>query len=96
VPYQERAGIKAYYEPTRTSGGPKLLQISGKEVVDSFPLSKEITSLGRIPSNDIVLNISSDSMHHAKIVRFDGNYFLEDLRSTNGTYVNGHRVAKCV
>ena len=65
-------------------------------MVACFDIVKEVTSIGRIPSNDIHLPVNSVSMHHAKVISFHNNFFLEDLRSTNGTLVNGHRINKCV
>jgi pSer/pThr/pTyr-binding forkhead associated (FHA) protein len=53
-------------------------------------------TLGRLPGNDIMLNDTVVSGHHAKILTLHGTSFLEDLDSTNGTFVNSERVKKCV
>ena len=70
--------------------------MDGDKVIACYDITKDITTIGRIPSNDIHLGVQSVSMHHAKIISFHGNFFLEDLHSTNGTLVNGHRINKCV
>jgi predicted component of type VI protein secretion system len=57
-----------------------------------FDLTKEVTSLGRDVSNDIVLSDPEVSRQHARITRTPGGYVLEDLGSTNGTFVNGERL----
>ena len=102
IPYQERVGIKHFAEKNVASLNlageptPKLVELENDKVVACFDITKDITTIGRIPSNDIHLEMSSVSMHHAKVISFHGNFFLEDLHSTNGTLVNGHRINKCV
>jgi pSer/pThr/pTyr-binding forkhead associated (FHA) protein len=54
------------------------------------------TPLGRDPDNVIVLADESVSAHHAEIRVNGGHWVLRDLRSTNGTQVNGQRVAGAV
>lgn len=51
-------------------------------------LQKEVSSIGRDRDNDIVLDSDSVSRRHAKIEHRDGNFFVVDLDSTNGTFVN--------
>jgi serine phosphatase RsbU (regulator of sigma subunit) len=48
--------------------------------------------LGRHPSCDVVLEVGAVSRQHARIVRIDDNYFVEDLGSRNGTFLNDQRV----
>lgn len=54
------------------------------------------TTIGRRKSNVIVIENLAVSGEHAVIISMDGNYFLEDLDSTNGTHVNGKRVKRHV
>ncbi len=66
---------------------PALLLLSGP----AAGLRREVTSeviLGRSPSCDIPLEDSKVSRRHARITLTDGAYFLEDLGSTNGTFIN--------
>ena len=58
------------------------------------PLSKERMTLGRKPQNDIVIDNIAVSAEHAVIVTLFNDSFLEDLGSTNGTFVNGQPVKK--
>jgi pilus assembly protein CpaF len=51
----------------------------------------EIT-IGRVAGNDIVLPKGNISKRHSRIVLRDGKFIIVDLRSTNGTYVNGKRI----
>ncbi|MFI5308613.1 MAG: FHA domain-containing protein, partial [Polyangiales bacterium] len=50
-------------------------------------------SIGRLEDNDVVLPRSNVSKRHARIVLKEDRYVLLDLKSTNGTYVNGRKIA---
>lgn len=54
-----------------------------------FALDSESTILGRHPECDIVLEVGAVSRQHARIVRVEDDYFVEDLNSRNGTFLNG-------
>jgi pilus assembly protein CpaF len=56
-------------------------------------LDKEEVTIGRIAGNDLVLNKGNVSKHHSRIVLKDGKYIVVDLKSTNGTFVNGKKIA---
>src|SRR5437764_2727973 len=58
------------------------------------PLERERTTLGRRSDNDICLPNLAVSGEHAVVVTILGDSFLEDLKSTNGTLVNGEPIAK--
>ena len=57
-------------------------------------LKDETITIGRMSGNTIVVNDSSVSLMHAKITRKDGQFFLKDLNSTNGTRVNGQAITE--
>jgi len=57
-------------------------------------MSKERYTIGRLPDNDIRIDNPAVSGHHALIINILNDSFLEDLNSTNGTYVNGKIVKK--
>jgi len=59
-----------------------------------FPLARERTTIGRRPENDIQVDNLAVSGKHALIITILNDSFLEDLGSTNGTYVNGKLVKK--
>ncbi|MFQ5858816.1 MAG: FHA domain-containing protein, partial [Anaerolineae bacterium] len=59
---------------------------------DTFPL-RPVTSLGRDMANTIVLPDHGASAEHALISSRDGHWWLEDLGSTNGTFLNGVRLS---
>ena len=57
-----------------------------------FDLTKEISTLGRDVANDIVIGDPEASRQHSRITRTPGGYVVEDMGSTNGTFVNGERL----
>jgi phosphoserine phosphatase RsbU/P len=66
--------------------------LTGSQPGHLLPLQGDTAILGRHPGCDIVLESAAVSRQHARIVRSNGNYYVEDLRSRNGTFVNGERV----
>ena len=60
----------------------------------SIDLTADSFSIGRKPENDLPIDDHTVSSRHAKIVRMQSVYFLEDLKSTNGTAVNGRPVER--
>lgn len=72
----------------------KILISRDGQLEQQVQLSKERITLGRHPRNDIVLTHPAVSGDHAVIVTILDDSFLEDLHSTNGTFVNGHRIGK--
>lgn len=63
----------------------------GPRVGDRLPL-RAISSVGRDAGNDVVLNDEAASAKHAIVSFADGEWWLEDAGSTNGTLLNGSRV----
>jgi len=67
--------------------------IEGKDKGKVFDvISEGTTSIGRDLNNDIVLDDSTISRKHAKISFKNGKYFIHDLASTNGTFINGKKI----
>lgn len=63
-------------------------------VIKEVQLTKERTTLGRRPYNDIVIENLAVSGEHAVLTISGGKVSIEDLRSTNGTYVNGRAIQR--
>ena len=73
---------------------PKLIVSIDDVVIKEVQLTKDRTSLGRRPYNDIVIDNLAVSGEHAVFQMSGNDVNLEDLNSTNGTYVNGKAVKK--
>ncbi len=74
---------------------PKLLLKFNAAVIKEIPFDKPSFSVGRKADNDIVIDNPAISSHHCKISLMGDTYFVEDLGSTNGTFVNEKKVMKC-
>lgn len=70
-----------------------ILSVDGT-VLREFNLTKERTTLGRKPHNDIPIDNLAVSGEHAAIITILNDSFIEDLNSTNGTLVNGKPIKK--
>jgi hypothetical protein len=73
--------------------GKLVLTLDGQELAQ-YELEKERYTIGRLADNDIHIDNMAVSGHHALIINILKDSFLEDLNSTNGTYVNGKLVKK--
>jgi pSer/pThr/pTyr-binding forkhead associated (FHA) protein len=71
---------------------PILIATRGPLTDSTFCLNERIVFIGRGSSNDIVVKDSLVSRHHCVIRNGGGQYTIEDLDSSNGTYVDGERV----
>jgi pSer/pThr/pTyr-binding forkhead associated (FHA) protein len=63
-------------------------------VLKTIETDKEVITIGRNVKNDIQIDNLSVSKQHARIVKHEGKYFIEDMKSTNGTYLNEKKIAK--
>lgn len=70
----------------------KLTMRQGPRPDQTFELHKDVYTLGREAGNDIIINDPQISRHHARLTLQGGSYVLEDLGSTNGSFVNGRRI----
>jgi diguanylate cyclase (GGDEF)-like protein len=70
-----------------------LTVLQGADVGAILALSREVSILGRDPEIDVMVEDDSVSRRHARITLREGNYEIEDLGSTNGTYVAGGLVS---
>jgi len=73
---------------------PKMIVSIDDVVIKEVQLTKDRTTLGRRPYNDIVIDNLAVSGEHAVIQMAGEQVFLEDLNSTNGTYVNGKAIKR--
>jgi pSer/pThr/pTyr-binding forkhead associated (FHA) protein len=70
-----------------------MLSLDG-QVLAEYNMNKERYTIGRLADNDIRIDNPAVSGHHSLIINILNDSFLEDLNSTNGTYVNGKLIKK--
>lgn len=73
---------------------PKMIVSIDGVVIKEVQLTKDRTTLGRRPYNDIVIDNLAVSGEHAVLQLSGVDVYIEDLNSTNGTYVNGKAIKK--
>jgi pSer/pThr/pTyr-binding forkhead associated (FHA) protein len=82
--------------PEATSATPQLVVVT-TGFQQAFLLNKPSLSIGRGPGNDVQIPDQTVSGTHARLsLQLDGTWLLEDLGSTNGTFVNGQRIQRQV
>lgn len=67
------------------------IRFNGRKI-DELLLTRNVTTIGRKIDNDLRLEDTTVSSHHARIIQKDAGTFVEDCDSTNGTLVNGIQV----
>ncbi|MCU0475415.1 MAG: FHA domain-containing protein [Anaerolineae bacterium] len=71
---------------------PVLVVMDGPEANKSYPMEKDVVVVGREDHCDIVLRERQISREHIRVTQEDGHYFVHDLSSRNGTWVNGKKL----
>jgi pSer/pThr/pTyr-binding forkhead associated (FHA) protein len=89
--YCTQCGSKLVSESQK---GPHLILLNGNKQTNTFTLIGDHINLGRSLDNTIILKDDQVSKHHARLYYSDQKYWIKDLGSRNGVYVNGKRVVK--
>lgn len=84
------------YRVIRERGGvpPRILRLTSDGREQTFTIRGTTTTIGRALDNDLILESTDVSRHHARLDYADDRYQLTDLGSTNGTRVNGRPVGQ--
>jgi len=77
-----------------TTASPKVIVKYNESVLKEVNLDQSELTIGRKADNRLVIEDSAVSGHHARLVKIQSVFFLEDLGSTNGTFVNDQRVER--
>jgi pSer/pThr/pTyr-binding forkhead associated (FHA) protein len=76
-----------------TAHGPALvIRAGGGRVGESFPVDGERMAIGRRPESEVFLDDVTVSRDHALLIRRGDDWYLDDMGSLNGTYVNRTRI----
>ena len=73
---------------------PVLIVVDGPVVIQSLTLEKGRYRIGRSSDCDLVLPSASVSRYHAVVEKVGNDFFIEDLKSTNGTKINGEMISR--
>ena len=73
---------------------PEIIVTLGDTVVNKYVFEKDIVSIGRSRDNDVVIENLAVSRNHARIRRENGRFYISDLNSANGTFVNGNQISR--
>jgi pSer/pThr/pTyr-binding forkhead associated (FHA) protein len=92
-PLTGRAGAVPDNEKEDSRMGKLVVSLDGV-VIKEVQITKDKTTLGRRPYNDIVIDNLAVSGEHAVLQMVGADVFIEDLNSTNGTYINGKAIKK--
>jgi predicted component of type VI protein secretion system len=76
----------------QSSGSYRITVRQGPVPGKVFDLVKDVLTIGRDMNNDVVINDAEVSRNHGRLTSQSGGYLIEDLASTNGTFVNGQRL----
>ena len=93
IQLEEEAADEAALPQSELEHGQALLAVQrGPNAGSKFLIDKDTTTAGRHPESDIFLDDVTVSRRHAEFNRRDGKFFVRDVGSLNGTYVNRKRV----
>lgn len=75
-----------------TDNASRLVITSGAKAGAEFPLGRDEITIGRSSDSAIIIRDDYTSTHHARLMLWNGRWMIQDLDSTNGTFLNGSRV----
>ena len=79
-------------ETASTENATRLVITSGQKAGAEFPLGRDEITIGRSSDSAIIIRDDYTSTHHARFMLWNGRWMIQDLDSTNGTFLNGSRV----
>ena len=100
--YEELSDKSQFTQITYVDGHPRTLHLRklhllidpGSETSRELQFDQNIITIGSKEDNDVVLDDSTVSREHCRIIQGDDSFIAEDLGSTNGTFINGVRIQK--
>ncbi|CAB4638596.1 unannotated protein [freshwater metagenome] len=98
-----RANVPAVFSTPVASGGDttkqaevqatKLVVTAGDKLGTEIALSGRQLTIGRASDSDLIVDDEYASTHHAKLVFINGDWLIQDLDSTNGTFLDGQKIS---
>ncbi len=91
---REEADADFTYREGSPAGTMLLIRSGGGREGETITLDTDVLTIGRSPHSDIFLDDVTVSRHHARVIRDESGFLVEDLNSLNGTYVNRKRIER--
>lgn len=91
---REEADADFLYDETAQAATVLLIRAGGGREGEIIALDTDVLTIGRSPHSDIFLDDVTVSRHHARVIRDEDGFLVEDLNSLNGTYVNRKRIER--
>jgi hypothetical protein len=91
---REEADADFVYHEDSPIGTMLLIRSGGGREGETIALDTDVLTIGRSPHSDIFLDDVTVSRHHARVIRDESGFLVEDLNSLNGTYVNRKRIER--
>jgi hypothetical protein len=86
------AGISSLVSEPTGSTATKRVSLEGEKTGQMVRLDRREITIGRSPDSDLIVDDEYASTHHAKLILINNDWLIQDLNSTNGTYLDGSRV----
>ena len=91
---REDSGVDLSERDSLRAGTALLVRAGGGGEGEAIALESDVLTIGRSPHSDVFLDDVTVSRHHARVIRDEDGYLVEDLNSLNGTYVNRKRIER--
>ena len=92
VPHQTVVGARARSSDRLAAQEFHLVMVNTEQAGNSFPLTGGAVRLGKAPDNDVVIDHPTVSRNHLVVRRQGDRFLVQDLGSTNGTFIDGAQV----
>jgi hypothetical protein len=93
APTPAAAPVASAAAPVASGAASRLVIVAGAKEGLELPLGKEPLTIGRSSESGLVIRDDYTSTHHARLMLWDDQWVIQDLDSTNGTFLNGNRVS---
>jgi len=91
---REEPDVEAAAEQVPIEGTVLVIRTGGGREGESIAFDSDVLTIGRSPHSDLFLDDVTVSRHHARVIRDENGYLVEDLNSLNGTYINRKRIER--
>lgn len=91
---REELGADSVRRETLRESIVLVIRAGGGREGEAIALDSDVVTIGRSPHSDLFLDDVTVSRHHARVIKDESGYLVEDLNSLNGTYINRRRIER--